>query len=164
MSECRTCGKRIHEERTIEPILVRGHVTIHVLDGKTWDILDQIEQHNDIVASGRSYLGKILKGSIVPPTHVGVGTSDTATTDSDLLLAAEVFRDTISNRIDITDGVRIRFFLPTTAANGETLREAGLFSPNPNARLFSRVTYAAIPKSLSVAVNFSWDITFSQSA
>jgi hypothetical protein len=151
----------LHPNPAREGIRVRGHVTIDILDGRTLKLLDRLEQDNLIVSDGRRYLGTLLKGAISAPTHVAVGTDNTAPASGDTALAAEVFRDFITQRITITDGARMRFFLPTTAANGNTLTEAGLFGPTPVSLMMARVTYTGIAKTTSIAINYAWDITFS---
>ena len=125
-------------------------------------ILQTVYSSNLIVATGRAYLGLILKGSTPSPTDIAVGTSSTAADDADTTLGTEVFRDNITQRINITNGARIRFLLSSTSANGNSLAEAGIFGPSPSLYLLSRVTYSPINKTPSVAVNYTWDITFTQ--
>jgi len=125
-------------------------------------IMRTLYSSNLIVATGRAYLGLLLKGSTPAPTHVAVGTSVTVAADGQTALVSEVFRDNITQRINITDGARIRFLLSSTSANGVDLAEAGLFGPSFYNYMLSRVTYTPITKTSSVAINYTWDITFSQ--
>lgn len=125
-------------------------------------ILQTVYSSNLIVATGRAYLGLLVKGSTPAPTDVAVGISSVAQDDSDITLGSETFRDNITQRINITNGARIRFLLSSTASNGVDLTEAGIFGPSPNVYMLSRVTYTAITKTASVAVNYTWDITFTQ--
>jgi len=93
---------------------------------------------------------------------MGVGLDNTAPAAGDTALISEVFKDSITQRVDITNGVRIRFFLPTTAANGYTLKEAAILGPLPTLYLLARATHADVAKTSSLAVNYSWDVTFTQ--
>lgn len=117
---------------------------------------------NKIVAVGRAYLGLMVKGATSSPTDVAVGTGGTAPADGDTALGTEVFKDDITQRLDITDGLRIRFLLSASSANGNTLTEAAVLGPTPNFYMLSRVTYTGIVKTSSVAVNYTWDITFTE--
>ena len=125
-------------------------------------IVQTVYSSNLIVATGRAYLGLLVKGSTPAPTDVAVGTSDAAAADGDTTLGSETFRDNITQRINITNGARIRFILSSTASNGSLLAEAGIFGPSPNLYMLSRVTYTPISKTASVAVNYTWDISFTQ--
>ena len=146
----------------MESQAVQGRVTIDVLDGKTLALKDRMIVGNKIVTTGLRYLSTLLKGAIQAPTDVAVGTDNTAPVAGDTALVAQVFKDFITQRLNITDGVRIRFFLPTTAANGSSLKEAAILGPSPAVLMLARVIYTAIAKDSSIAINYSWDITFSQ--
>lgn len=137
-----------------------GRLTISILDGKTGQLKDQLVAKNLWVTDGFAYLASLIQGT-TPPTHVALGTSNTAPTLADSALVTEVYRDTITQRIKITDGLRVRLFVPTTAANGNTLTEAGIFGPAPTSQMLNRVIYTGIAKDVSIALNYAWDLTFS---
>ena len=146
-----------------ELLFAQGMVRIDILHGDDLSqVIRTIEVSNRIVTVGRAYLGLLVKGSEPAPTDIAVGTDNTTADDADTALGAQVFKDNITQRIDITDGVRLRFLLATSSANGNTLREAGVLGPVPNLFLLARVTHPDIVKSSSVAVNYTWDITFTQ--
>lgn len=154
---------RLIQELQEERLGVRGDVQIDILDARNLDrVLDTIFVRNKIVAVGRSYLGLMVKGSEPVPTDVAVGTDNTAPADGDTTLAAQVFKDEITQRLNILNGVRIRFLLPSSAANGSALKEAGILGPSPNLYLLSRVVYTTINKTSSIAVNYTWDISFTE--
>jgi len=156
------CGQPYDAPTISERPVVQGCLSIQVIHWPTREIIQEICVRNKIVTTGLRYLATLVKGATPAPTDLGVGTDNTAPVAGDTALLAQVFKDSITQRIDITDGVRIRFFLPTTAANGNTLKEAGIFGPSPEFRMLSRATYADIVKTSSIAVNYSWDITFAQ--
>ena len=129
---CTHCHQDMLIEQSIsERQFVNGNVHIQVFDWSTQTVLQEMRIKNKIPTIGLRFLSTVLKGATAAPTHMAVGVDATAAADGDTTLAVEAFRDTITNRIDITNGVRMRFFLPTTAANGSTLREAGVFGPSP---------------------------------
>ena len=127
-----------------------------------WVLSSQARRKNKIVDTGLAYLGLMVKGSAAVPTDVGVGTDATSPVAGDTALGTQVFADAITQRLNLTAGVRIRFLLPTTAANGSSLVEAGIIGPSPDLRLLSRVTHGAIAKSSTVAINYTWDLTFAE--
>lgn len=156
----------LHCQKLIKAVMhdsqrVYGNVAIEVLNFETGKIHREIIQ-NKIPSIGRFFIATLIKGATPAPTHLAVGTDNTAAADGDEGLATEVFRDFITGRIDITSGVRIRFFLPTTAANGNTLKEAAVMGPLPTQYLMARATHNDIIKTSSIAVNYSWDITLAQ--
>jgi len=53
--------------------------------------------------------------------------------------------------------------LPSTAANGVTLQEAGLHTASTGGVMFARVTYAGIAKSASISVTYDWTTTIGAS-
>jgi len=127
-----------------------------------WIVSAQFRRKNKIVDTGLAWLGLMVKGSAAVPTDVGVGTDATSPVAGDTALGTQVFVGDITQRLNLTAGVRIRFLLPTTAANGSSLVEAGIIGPSPDYRLLSRVTYSTIVKSTTVAVNYTWDLTFAE--
>ena len=151
-------------EPTNEIMAIQGVVQIEVLDANTGAILHTVTQHNKIPQIGRNYIGFLLKGAADAPTDIAVGTGSAATLDADTTLGAEVYRSNITQRIAIANGVRFRFLLASTAANGSTLTEAGIFGPQLtlNNYMLSRVVYTGISKTLSVAISYTWDITYVQ--
>ena len=158
---CPHCQTTLVETAMRENLPIFQNVEIQVFNmetGKYW----QARYSNKIPTIGIFYVATLLKGATPAPTDLAVGTDNTAAADGDVALAAEVFKDSITQRIDITGGTRFRFFLPTTAANGNTLKEAALLGPLPTLYMMARVTHADIVKSASIAVNYSWDITLAQ--
>lgn len=122
---------------------------------------------NKVPLSGRNVLRDLL-GRAIPgfgagfaPTHFAVGTDATVTTDGHTALGTEVFREQVTTRQAFSARVVYQAFLGTNDANGNSLAEIGLFD-TPNAfqgNLFARATYTPIPKTISIQVVFTWEIT-----
>ncbi|MDT7040882.1 hypothetical protein [Candidatus Nitronereus thalassa] len=185
MRNCPQCARRLEVPVTRERLVPIGRVSMEIVEAapllalaraqgvsecEAFDqllgagrlpLVDSLFSYNKVVAKGRRYIGDCLRG-VPPPTHVAVGTDNTAPVDGDTALVAEVFRDVITQRLAVTDGARLRFFLPSTAANGNTLREAAVFGPQPGSTILSRVTYSDIVKNSTIAVNYTWEIVFSE--
>lgn len=124
-------------------------------------------RRNKVPLSGRNVLRDLL-GRAIPgfgagfaPTHFAVGTDSTVTTDGQTALGVEVFREQVTTRQAFSSKVTYQAFLGTNDANGNTLAEIGLFD-TPVAfqgNLFARAVFTAIPKTVSIQVVFTWEIT-----
>lgn len=94
--------------------------------------------------------------SPTPPTHIAIGTSGTAANPEDTALGNEIARVAISSKEFLSPDV-ISFVgtINTNTANGQTIREIGLFNASTGGTMFSRVVIADLAKDNT----FSIDIT-----
>lgn len=140
--------------------------------------VEEIRAHNRIVDVGLKALRDLIVYPValpagtpqlslpgMTPDFMAVGTSGAIVTAGDVALGAEVFRKSITQKLidsaSLAGGVW-KLFLDTTEANGNTLREAGLYdlaSGNANARLWGRVTYADWVKTSSGGLTITWTLT-----
>jgi hypothetical protein len=146
--------------RRPERIGVRGDISVAVHDVASGRLLETRQVKNLVVTAGRNLLRDLLRGINTAPTHVAVGTGTAAVQASDAALAIEVHRNTITQRVSDTGQLTIKFFLPSGAANGQTLAEAGIFNAAAGGDMLSRVTYAGIAKTASITVTYTWTISF----
>lgn len=150
------------------PVNVKG--TVHI---KIWEVSPtgrhklrkEFTLNNLITTAGKTLLAYRMIGISVPAIGwIGIGTSVVAPSVSDVLLTTEVFRDALTTSILSSPGViTFTYYLATGSANGNTLRELGLFnSATANApTILSRVSVSPeIVKTISQAVTFTWTITF----
>ena len=140
-----------------------ANVTIEVRDVTTGALLSRELQHNLVVTAGRNLIRDLLKGdSSATLTHFAVGTSAAAVTAADTALGTEVFRDTLTQKTADAAKLVCKYYLATGSANGDTLREAGLLTAASGGTLYARVTLASpIVKTSSIAVTFTWELTWS---
>jgi hypothetical protein len=141
---------------------IRANVTVCVVDAATRRVLRVERQHNLVVTTGLNLIRDLLNGDAVAGlTYFAVGTGTTPVASTDTTLAAEVFRDAVTQTIKGTAELTVKYFLPTTQANGNTLAEAGLFNAASVGTMFARVVLAAtIVKTSAIEVTFAWDLTF----
>lgn len=140
----------------------KANLTIEVKDAKTGETLEIIKVHNLTVTTGKNLIRDRLKGNAVNAlTHFAVGTSSTAPAVGQTALVTEVFRDQITQFVDGSATLTVKYYLATGYANGNTLREAGLFNAASTGTMYARAIYTAIAKTSSVAVTYSWDLTWS---
>ncbi len=122
------------------------------------------EQPNIITDDGLVHMRGLLGSNVDFMSHMAVGTGATAASSTDSVLDTEVFRNLIARRSPQTTGVVcFQMFIPTSDANGFTLREAGIFNASTAGDMFSRVVLApAIVKTVAISVTLTWLFTFTE--
>jgi hypothetical protein len=138
-----------------------------VLDAETGEVLHQEVQHNLVTKAGLNLLkAAIATGSCAVPQYFAFGTSGTAPAPTDTTLGAEIASSRQINTgstQDATDPtLTLQYYLSSTQCNGNTIREVGLFTATPSGgTMYARVVLAsAIVKTISVAVAFTWTLTW----
>lgn len=126
----------------------------------------RISARNRVVLAGRNRLRDLLAGDAVAAaiSHVGLGTGTTPVADTDTVLGNEVYRD-VPTQLLRTDGkLTVKLYVPSTAANGYTLSEAGLWIGGTSALgsglLFARVVFAGEVKTSAQAWTVTWEVNF----
>ncbi len=118
--------------------------------------------HNMTVDAGLNLIRDFLNGDAPTDlTHFAVGTGSTAAAAGDTTLGTEVFRAAVTQRTKTSKQLTVKYYLPSGSANGNTLAEAGLFNHVSAGTMFARAVLAStIAKTASVAVTFTWELTF----
>lgn len=139
-----------------ETLDISDNVLITARDVCTGKIIHQERQHNLIVADGRNLIRDLLSGEGDALSHFAVGTEDTSTADSMSELQSEVFRNDIT-RFDLENNkLIVNYFLASNEANGNTIREAGIFNADSGGNMYARVTQSEIEKSENVSITYQW--------
>ena len=141
-----------------EQIALTGNVVITVNDVATGKMIARMKRKNLVVLAGRNLVRDLLNGPTQYVTHLAVGTSATAISSTQTALVAEVFRDQITQRITSDGQLRLKYYLSSTSANGNTLQEAGLFNAASAGTMFARVATVAIAKTASITITYDWSI------
>jgi len=137
------------------------NVCVDVLEARTGRRLSRERGHNLTVNAGlnllRDFLANEAPGSL---THFAIGTDATAPASTDTQLVAELLRDQLTARVKTDLAVTLSYYLAANQGNGNTLREAGLFTAANT--LFARyVLSSPITKTGSIAVRWTWQLTLS---
>jgi len=151
--------------RTNDAIQLTANVTIEVCDAASGRLLRREQRHNLVTLAGRNLVRDLFNG-LSPAgaiTHFAVGTGTATPTANDTALVAEVFRDAVTKRTPDVGKLTLQYYLPSTAANGYALAEAGLFTAATGGTLVARVVFQAINKNASLSVTYTWDLTISAS-
>lgn len=148
-----------------DQIGIAGRLTVLIREARTGRWVARQVCPNLVVLTGRNLIRDRLQGnSIVALTHFAIGTGSATVTANDTVLQTEIFRDTITQFVNGSGILTVKYYLATGSANGNTLREAGLLNAVSAGTLFSRVVLASsIVKTASITVTFQWDFTISAS-
>jgi hypothetical protein len=149
-----------------ENIKVNVNVSIGVFENG--NLIKHTKEHNLAVTLGKTLICDLLAktSGVTGLNYFAIGTDDTAEALNNSSLGSEVYRDTFTKITVSSNNLNIKYYLDSSTANGNTLKEAGLFGDNAtgvadSGVLFARVTHSDIVKTSSIAVTYSWDITFS---
>lgn len=143
-----------------------SNVTIDIFDAKTQGLLRRERGHNLVPTAGRNLLRDFLDGDApAGVTHFAVGTGSTAASNNDTALGTQVLRDVVTSKAKDVLKLTVKYYLATGSANGNTLREAGLFNASSGGTMYARYVLAsAIVKTSSIAVTFTWELTWTVTA
>lgn len=141
-------------------INIETNVRIDVIDARTLELLDRLEVHNLVVTAGRNLVrDRIYASATAAISHFWVGMSSqaVAATDTDLIDAVGApGRQAITSNTVADGQLTTKYFLPSGTANSNTLREAGIFNAASGGSMFVRATHAAIVKTSSIQIIYSW--------
>lgn len=135
------------------------NVLVQVHDAQTRQLLSEQHIHNMVTNSGLQFVRDLIDETQQGCTYFATGTDLSATVAAHTALGNEVYRNTISSRVKVDFEITQRCFIAPSAANGNTLYEAGLFNASSGGTLFSRVVHDAIAKTISNTVTYSWTHT-----
>jgi len=158
---CRNCQRL--RRAFVGQLGLYENVFIEVRDAVTGHVLRRLRARNSIILAGRNLVRDVLRGAVTEPTHAAVGTNATAVADGDTALVTEIHRNVLTQRLAGSSKVTWKFFLPSTVANGNTLKEAGIFNAVTAGIMLSRVTFADIIKTTSISITFTWVHTITSS-
>lgn len=146
--------------RPVQALTPAVNVTVRITDAVTGRLRTVQRGHNLVTTSGRNLLRDLLHGdAITGLTEFALGTGNTAVSNNDTTLAAEVHRAALTRLVKDTLKLTAQYFLASTALNGTTIREAGLFTDENT--LYARyVLDEEIAKTSGIAVTFTWETTF----
>lgn len=119
--------------------------------------------HNLVVNSGLNLLrDALLNGSVSPITKIGFGTNDTVAELANTGLVSELFKDNLLSVTAAPQSLVCQYYLNEFTGNGQTLREAGLFTTSNV--LYARVVLPEpIEKSNLVTASFTWTLDWGAS-
>jgi len=88
-----------------------------------------------------------------------LGTDSTTEASTDDALGSEEFRKTCTNKSVAQNVVQFDTTVLTTEGNGQTYKEAGLFSMSSGGNMLMRQTFAGIAKTSAIELRISVKVT-----
>ncbi len=144
-----------------DAVFARANVLIEVESALSGALLSCQAVHNLAVTAGRNLIRDLLHGDAVDGlTHIATGTDGTAPAAGDTALGAEVFRGSLTDSIEDTAKLTVKLHITSTQANGNTLREAGVFNAAAAGTMYARVIHEDIVKTAAIRVTYTWDLTW----
>jgi hypothetical protein len=140
-----------------------GSVLVEIEDAESGKVIDAYSVPNLVVATGFNIIRDLLAGDVIDAlTHFALGTDTTAPLIGNQALGTEVYRDSITQFVDESATLKVKYYLPASQANGNTIGEAGIFNSAAGASMFNHVLISpTIVKTSSIAVTFTWTISIS---
>ncbi len=159
---CRQTFELLAEQLLAGRIGIGENVLIEVHRASDGRLLERMRLHNLVVDAGLNLLRDLMDATLTAISHFRVGTDGTAPANGQTDLLAAVYNNVVTQRVKTAFSITHRCFLPSTAANGNDLREACLANAPTSGTMFSRVTHDLIMKSISNTVTYSWTHTLSR--
>lgn len=146
-----------------QQLIITTNVRIGIVDAKTERLLDEMNVNNLVTLSGRNLTRDLLINTpgANPLSHIATGTGTATALPSDTALGSEVYRASITKQSSADSLFNVFLYIGSTAANGSSLTEAGIFNASSGGDLFARVTHDAISKTSSIAVTYDWQVNLS---
>jgi hypothetical protein len=141
-----------------EELKPRVNVCAKIFDAKSGTLISEQETHNLVVDTGLNLLRDALyTGSISPLTKLGIGLSGTVVSPTNTALFNELLRDNLLLITVANKSLTCQYFLSESAANGQTLRELGLFTTDGT--MYARVVLPQpINKTNLITASFVWTL------
>lgn len=143
-----------------DTVILKGQVKL-VLKDKDGKIKKEVVKENLVVTVGKNEFAAILTDEAggVRPTHIAVGTDNTAPDVADTVLVTEIFRKIIASTGRVDNKVTYTVSLAPGEATG-ALEEAGLFNDDTAGDLFARFLTGSFNKGINDSLDISWSILF----
>jgi hypothetical protein len=141
----------------VDNIQVTGDLTLELFrDGVS---VHKTEIHNMVVDSGRNLIAKLLAGTSTRPTHIGLGSINTAPVASNTELFAEIGSRRVFNSAYTTDNVTTYVTtFPSGVGTAAVVREAGLFNASTGGIMLCRTSFNTITKTTADNLVVTWNV------
>jgi len=147
----------------IEDVLpIRGHVLVEVF-GPDGELKDFRETDNLVVTAGKNHVADQLSSAPGQAAMgwMALGTGVTAPALGDTLLGAEIDRNALTSRTDVTNVVTYVGDWAAGDATNSAITEAGIFNiSTPNTiTMLARATFTLINKGALDTLKITWTVT-----
>lgn len=159
-----------------ENLRLRGHVRVRILDAKDGFELYREEKRNLVCIGARQAVTRLISQVTTPDDYeetkmwsIYAGTGNTPPDVNDTGLDVVAFKKACDQPFSVTLGtgeVECQMTIESGEGNGNTYREAGLFSrgdnDDPNAGgitgvlMYARQLHGQIEKTSSISIEYTW--------
>lgn len=143
-----------------DKITIKGSVKM-VLKGPDGKVKKIVEKENIVTTVGKNEYAAILADEAggVRPSHIAVGTDNTAPVVGDTALGTEIFRKVIASTGRVGNKVTYTVSLIAGEATA-VLEEAGIFNDPAVGDVFARFLTGSFNKGAGDTLDISWSIIF----
>ena len=143
-----------------ETVNVTGRLKISRLN-ESGDELEVREVKNLIVAVGKNVITSRLVGNTTAiPSHMAVGTSNTAATTAQTALTTEIGRVALDSSTRSTNTITYVATFPAGTGTG-SLTEAAILNASSTGDMLCRTNFNAVNKGASDVIVITWNVTIS---
>lgn len=142
-----------------ESVALKHNVEVE-LRGPDGELKERIELHNLIPTIGKEgIIDQLLAApTLGKPTHMAIGTGETATAAGDTKLKTELDRNALAEKARAGKVVTMKGEWAAGDGTG-AITEAGLFSAGAEGTLFARAVFAVVNKGAEDSLAITWKIT-----
>lgn len=116
-----------------------------------------------VVTTGLARIAALLaQDSTAFPSHLAIGTDNTATQASDTTMGGEVDRNALGSTSSSGAVVTYKAFFGKTEGNTNTIWEVGLFDDATSGTMIARsILSSSVAKDATKSLTITWTFTFS---
>lgn len=143
-----------------ETVNVTGRLKIVRLD-ESGNEREVREVKNLIVAVGKNIITSRLVGNTTAiPSHMAVGSSNTAATTAQTALGTELSRVTLTSSTRTNNTIAYIATFPAGVGTG-TITEAGIFNAGSSGSMLCRTNFNEVNKAAGDVIVITWNVTIS---
>ena len=143
-----------------ETVNVTGRLKISRLN-ESGDELEVREVKNLIVAVGKNVITSRLVGNTTAiPSHMAVGSSNTAATTAQTALGTELGRVVLDSSTRTNNTIAYVATFPAGTGTG-SLTEAAIFNASSTGDMLCRTNFNAVNKGAADVIVITWNVTIS---
>jgi hypothetical protein len=143
-----------------ETVNVTGRLKISRLN-ESGEELEVREVKNLIVAVGKNVITSRLAGNTTAiPSHMAVGSSNTAATTSQTALGAEISRVVLDSSTRTNNTIAYVATFPAGTGTG-TLTEAAILNASSTGDMLCRTNFNEVNKGAADVIVITWNVTIS---
>ena len=143
-----------------ETVNITGRLKISRLN-ESGDELEVREVKNLIVAVGKNLITSRLVGNTTAiPSHMAVGTSNTAATTAQTALTTEIGRVALDSSTRSTNTITYVATFPAGTGTG-SLTEAAILNASSTGDMLCRTNFNAVNKGAADVIVITWNVTIS---